>query len=166
MAEVSKLFDNKQLVHIASEIVVLSGLTFYFSSKNKRLLAHIEELSQRIEEQEDRIQKFEVFFNQKFDSFVQQVNMGFNQVGQNLSLLTKEKKIETKHTTPIITEIAKPVKSEKKVNFYSDNIVEEERSNNIVKKDDIVEEELSDSDLDEEIRDELNELDTSLKKET
>jgi hypothetical protein len=53
----SKLFENKQIIHIASEFVVLTGLTFYFSSKNKKLLEHIEDLSQRLEEQEDIIQK-------------------------------------------------------------------------------------------------------------
>jgi uncharacterized coiled-coil protein SlyX len=54
---VSSFLDNKQLVHIASEVVILLGVVFYFSSKNKKLLSHIEELSQRVEEQEDSIQK-------------------------------------------------------------------------------------------------------------
>jgi len=51
--------ENKQLVHIVAEVVVLVGVVFYFSSKNKKLSSHIEELAQRIEEQEDRIQKLE-----------------------------------------------------------------------------------------------------------
>lgn len=55
----SKLFENKQLIHIVSEVVVLIGLTFYFSSKNKKLLGHIEELAQTVEQQEDRLQKTE-----------------------------------------------------------------------------------------------------------
>lgn len=55
----SKLLDNKQLIHIASEIVVLVGLTFHFSKKNKLLLSHIEDVAQRLEEQDDIIQKHE-----------------------------------------------------------------------------------------------------------
>ena len=30
--------ENKQMIHIASEIVALVGLTFYFNQKNKKLL--------------------------------------------------------------------------------------------------------------------------------
>jgi hypothetical protein len=56
----SKLMENKQqMIHIASEIIVLIGLTFYFNQKNKKLLGHIEDLAQRIEEQEDILQKHE-----------------------------------------------------------------------------------------------------------
>ena len=43
------------MVHIVSEVVVLVGLAFYFNQKNKKLLAHIEDLAQRVEEQEDQI---------------------------------------------------------------------------------------------------------------
>ena len=60
----SKLLENKQIVHVATEIVVLIGLTFYFSSKNKKLLDHIEDLSQRLEDQEDMIQKHEQIIKQ------------------------------------------------------------------------------------------------------
>lgn len=55
----SKLMENKQLVHMASEVVVLMGLTFYFSQKNKKIMGHIEDLAQRVEEQEDLLQKHE-----------------------------------------------------------------------------------------------------------
>ena len=53
----SKFLENKQMVHIISETVVLIGMTFYFSQKNKKLTEKIEALSQRLEEQEDLIQK-------------------------------------------------------------------------------------------------------------
>ena len=45
----SKILENKQIIHIATEIVALMGIIFYFSSKNKKLLAHIEDLSQKHE---------------------------------------------------------------------------------------------------------------------
>jgi hypothetical protein len=60
----SKLIENKQIIHIATEIIVILGVTFYFSSKNKKLLEHIEDLSQRLEEQEDLIQKHEHIIKQ------------------------------------------------------------------------------------------------------
>lgn len=51
--------ENKQMIHIASEIVVIVGLTFYFNQQNKKLKGHIEDLAQRVEEQEDLLQKHE-----------------------------------------------------------------------------------------------------------
>jgi hypothetical protein len=61
----SKLLDNKPLmIHIVSEVAVIVGLTFYFNQKNKKLMAHIEDLSQRIEEQEDLLQKHEQIIKQ------------------------------------------------------------------------------------------------------
>lgn len=53
----TKLFDNKQIIHMVSEAVVLFGISFYFSSQNKKLMSHIEELAHRIEEQDDKIQQ-------------------------------------------------------------------------------------------------------------
>ena len=67
--------DTKQIIHIVSEIVVLIGLTFYFSSKNKKIQGHIEQLSQRLEEQEDKIQKLEAALQQAFVSFQQFQNV-------------------------------------------------------------------------------------------
>lgn len=79
----AKFLDNKQLVHIASEVVVLLGITFYFSSKNKALLGHIEELSQRIEEQEDKLQKLENSLQDANNNTVQ----NFTGLGTNLNIL-------------------------------------------------------------------------------
>lgn len=69
---VRKLLDNKQLVHIVSEIAVIFGVIFYFSSKNKKLSSHIDELAQRLEQQEDIIQKLSEKMNQ-LESGLQQV---------------------------------------------------------------------------------------------
>jgi len=55
----SKILENKQLIHVGTEIVALIGLTYYFYSKNKKLLENIENLSQRLDEQEDMVQKHE-----------------------------------------------------------------------------------------------------------
>lgn len=50
------MFENKDIIHIASEVVVLLGVVFYFSSKNKKLLDDMNALSDRVEEQEKQIQ--------------------------------------------------------------------------------------------------------------
>jgi hypothetical protein len=51
------LQNKQQATHVISEIVVLLGLIYYFSKKNRKLLLYIEDLSTRIEKQEDIIQK-------------------------------------------------------------------------------------------------------------
>lgn len=157
-----KLFDNKQLIHIASEVVVLIGLTFYFSSKNKKLLGHVEELAQKLEEQEDRIQKLETNLqqtHQKLDIIVQQMNSGFIRLNQEMTTKQTPKK-KTNHTEPIVKEVKEqPVRTPTKVQFTQKPSEPEEEEE---------EEEEEDSDLDDEIRAELEELvedDSSLKKE-
>lgn len=54
--KMAKLFNNKQMIHIATEAVAFMGLAVYFSSKNKQLLEHIEGLGARLEDQETQIQ--------------------------------------------------------------------------------------------------------------
>jgi hypothetical protein len=73
----AKLMENKQMIHIASEIVVVIGLTFYFNQKNKKLMSHIEDLSQRIEEQEDLLQKHEQIIKKLVES-IKQYQSEFN----------------------------------------------------------------------------------------
>ena len=64
------LTENKQtMAHIFSEIIVIVGLTFYFHQKNKKLLAHIEDLAQRVEEQEDLLQKHDLIIK-KFVGYI------------------------------------------------------------------------------------------------
>jgi hypothetical protein len=145
----SKLFENKQIIHIATEIVALIGIIFYFSSKNKKLLEHIEDLSQRLEDQEDLIQKHEQIIRQ----LVQAVN---NRGGTHKQLSPKVKKNKVSHpkrTKKELKSSPKPV-----VNF--DDEVEEIYEPQSKRSAATVEEYSSDddSDLDAEIADELQEL--------
>ena len=75
----SKLLENKQIIHIASEIVILLGLTFYFNQKNKKLLGYIEDLSQRVEEQEDLLQKHEEIIK-KLVEFINNIIVTLNAI--------------------------------------------------------------------------------------
>jgi hypothetical protein len=147
----SKLFENKQIIHIATEIVALIGIIFYFSSKNKKLLEHIEDLSQRLEDQEDLIQKHEQIIRQ----LVQAVN---NRGGTHKQLSPKLKKNKTSHpkrTKKVLQSTPKPV-----VNFDDVEEVEEMYEPQSKRSAATVEEYSSDddSDLDAEIADELQEL--------
>ena len=63
------------MVHILSEVVVVVGLTFYFNQKNKKLMAHIEDLAQRVEEQEDLLQKHDQIIQQLVDHIGKQQAM-------------------------------------------------------------------------------------------
>lgn len=95
-SEVSRILDNKQIIHIVSEVVVLIGIIFYFSSKNKKLTSNVEELAHRLEQQEDQIQ----LLTQKLDSLGQQMGNGFMQMGQTLS-----------QTADVVNELASKVES-------------------------------------------------------
>jgi hypothetical protein len=131
----SKLIENKNIIHIATEIVTIFGVIFYFSSKNKKLLEHIEDLSQRLEDQEDLIQKHEQIIKQLVIS-----------INKN-NITTKKKQLSPK---PVIKNIIK----RKKESSVPVTIEEEEESS---------EEENNSkgnesSDLDADLVDELQEL--------
>lgn len=70
---------NPLVLHIASEVVVLLGLTLYFSSKNRALANHINGLQHRLEEQESQIGALK--------QTVQQMSMAIGQLSQQLAQL-------------------------------------------------------------------------------
>jgi len=157
----SKLLENKQIIHIATEIVALIGIIFYFSSKNKKLLEHIEDLSQRLEDQEDLIQKHEQIIRQ----LVQAVNNRGHPPSPSPSPQpSKPKHVKRKKTlSPPKRPLARPPRQQPDkppVSFEDNEEVEETYEPQPVKSAAVVEEYSSDedSDLDAEIADELEEL--------
>lgn len=93
----STFMDNKQqLIHYASEILVLTGLVVYFSKKNKTMMTHIEDMLQRLEEQEETIQKHEKLIK----GLSEKVKM------LTINALQKQEKLNNPQTAPhiIITE--------------------------------------------------------------
>lgn len=155
----SKLLENKQIIHIATEIVALIGIIFYFSSKNKKLLEHIEDLSQRLEDQEDLIQKHEQIIRQ----LVQAVNNRGHPPSPSPQP-PKPKHVKRKKTpSPPKRPLARPPRQQPDkppVSFEDNEEVEETYEPQPVKSAAVVEEYSSDedSDLDAEIADELEEL--------
>jgi hypothetical protein len=125
----SSIIENKQLVHIGTEIVILAGLSYYFNNKNVKLLESIEVINLRLNQQEEMIQKQEMMIKKLMIK-----------VEQNHS--QRQPSIE-------------PKKISKKQNIVS---FEETDKINIVRIEE--DEEETESALDDEIEEELNELKT------
>ena len=133
------------MVHIISEVVVLVGLTFYFNQKNKKLLAHIEDLAQRVEEQEDLLQKHDRIIKQVVDHISKQ-----QQVMQQNVMSTRP---NNKPKTASLKKVSKPVQPPPvketppiRVHFAQKEDSESESESE------------SESDLDAELAEELNDL--------
>lgn len=96
-----KIFDNKHLIHIGAEIVVIAGISFYLSSKIKKQQSIIEELSQKLEDQEDRLQKtnrLAVDLNNGIAGYIkkndEQVNMLINTINDLRKDLDRQSKVQ------------------------------------------------------------------------
>lgn len=163
----SKLFtDNKQMmVHIVSEVVVLVGLTFYFNQKNKKLMAHIEDLAQRIEEQEDLLQKHDQIIKQLVDHVSKQQVAMQQQVTAPVRTANVIKKASPRRKLRVKRRLSSPPPTTPpveqhpvRVHFAEDKDPDPESES----------ESETEADLDNELQEELNDLvetDTSLKKE-
>ena len=66
--------DNKQIIHIATEVITIVGLTIYFSKQTKKLFESIETLTTSLNEQNEVIQKHENMINKLLET-VQQLSM-------------------------------------------------------------------------------------------
>lgn len=158
----SKILENKQVVHIACEVVALIGLVIHFSKKNTKLNSYIDEVVQRLEEQEELIKKHE----QLIGNLVQTINnMKYVQAQpvqeqpiQEQAIQQKSKKhsqsLQKKtHTMPPL-EPPKPVRriSQTKIDFNLDipQSKKEEKEDSSSSEDE--------EDLDAEIAEELQEL--------
>jgi len=148
----SKILENKQVVHIACEVVALIGLVIHFSKKNTKLNSYIDEVAQRLEEQEELIKKHE----QLIENLVQTINnMKYVQeqpIQQKSKKHSQSLKKKT-HTMPPL-EPPKPVRriSQTKIDFNLDipQSKEEEREDNSSSEDE--------EELDAELAEELQEL--------
>ena len=151
----SKLVENKQLIHIGTEVVVLVGLTFYFSQKNKKLIGHIEDLAQRVEDQEDMLQKHE----QIIRKLVETIN---NRPPTPTPTPThqayqKPKKVPvSRHRSAPLQVPQRPKSPPKKISFNESPSFEQLPSSS--EEEDEEDEEEDDDDLDSEIQAELEEL--------
>jgi hypothetical protein len=153
----SKLLQNPQIIHIISEAVVIIGITFYFSQKTKKLMNHINDLTQRLEDQEDIIQKHEQLILKLMNS-VDELNNKPNP-NQYLQQPLKQQPVKQQpisrppENVPIINVrrvVVGSGKKEPKVEEVKVEELEEEYTNEI--------EEDQEDDLDAELAEELAEL--------
>ena len=157
--------ENKQIIHIASEIVAFASLIYYFNQKNKKLLSHIQDLSQKMEEQAELLQKHEEVIT-KMTVFINQQKI--NSSSSETDSFNKKEQSKNRKKEPI-----KVVKSEPiKVSFKEDvpkqnNIIQRIEEISSESESESESESQSESDLDLELSEELKELEIekpSLKK--
>jgi hypothetical protein len=161
-----KLIDNKQIIHIATEIIVIVCLTFYFTKKTKVLTNKIDSLEEKIEAQKLIIQQHDQLIHKLIELINEQM-LHKNVVAETFQnqpvIIEKSKKIQpvkknineknTKPTTTLPKNTVKTVLHEKKyAPEHKVSIIEESAS----EKDE--EEEEEESDLDAELQEELGEL--------
>ena len=171
----SKIFENKQLIHIASEVVILVALVYYFNQKNRKLLNIVEDLAQRVEEQEDLIQKHEEIIKKMVEQINKLSSISPPQPSyytpQPLSQPKRTKppplqppqkqssKKSVRHIEPPVQPPVKQTRSPAQVSFSKPQHTVEETYDNY-------DDEEENSDLDAELAEELSELDTDdLKKQ-
>ena len=205
--------DNSRMIHIAAEVLVVSGLTSYVIYQNKKLNKTISELTVKLEEKDEMYSKLEAAVGQlnsvlgQMTQKLQQHDNGLNILSERINMLSEEsgsnsssgpsgpsgkdlsemfKKgksvsksvikgkgvpAETvkKHVKPVLKETPQ-VSRVSKIQFKKPIVEDDSDDDKVVGKSKISDD-LSDSDLDDEISQELAELeeldgeDFSLKKE-
>ena len=172
LIKMSKIFENKSiLIHLAVESVIILTITFYFSQKNKKLMGHINDLIERIEEQDDIIQKHEQLIN-NLSNAINDINYKITGEVKNIKLNTKQpENITPTLEETILNHLIKPDLNKSnnlKVHFMPQPL---RRSNlqpcnttskieeiDTTENTDIVETILEDENLDDELEEELSEL--------
>jgi len=123
----SSIIENKQLVHIGAEIVILAGVSYYFSNKNSKLLESIEVMNLRLNQQEEMLQKQDMLIKKLMVKVEQNQSPSRSSV-EPKKVIKKQNTVSFEEKTPVIV-----------------RVVEEE-------------DEETESNLDKEIEEELNEL--------
>jgi hypothetical protein len=164
----TKLFENKQqILHIVTEVIALIALTFYFSQKNKKMMSHIEDLSQRLEEQEEIIQKHDKIIEKlQAQLKAQQEFQAQQHYSYNINSKTQDKKQKIKTSSPKIVIVPSPIKLTMSPNNFLNSskiqeIDEETSENNDETKKNVIEdedEEEEEENLDKELEEELEDL--------
>jgi hypothetical protein len=189
----NSILENSRIIHIAAEVVVVSGLAAYVVYENRKLSTSVQELTVKLEERDEMCAKLEGSIEQlkivmsQMNQKIQQHENGLNILSDRISSISEasssetykksksavkvkaapEKVKEVKHVKPLFKETP-PVSRVSKIQFKKPVVESDSDDDKIVSKSSKSIEELSDSDLDDEISQELAELeevDSSLKKE-
>jgi len=139
----SSLLNNKIGIHIVSEVVVVLGMTLYFSSRIRKLTEIIEDLSQRLEEQEDVIQKHTQLLNR----LVKQCSNNGHTQPTPIQPTSNSNFIDQTQPTVTVQQVKDILSSQSKPTLKP-----------VVEKDESDEDESDEDDLDNDIENELAEL--------
>jgi hypothetical protein len=149
---------NFNVIHIIIEVAALCGVAVYFSNKINVLTKHVEELTHRLEEQEETIQKHEEILKKLISIRQQQVSnyrspSPVNSCVGGVCTVSSEK-IEQKHVTqPRAQSFEIPRQSVVAIlstESVSETSVKDSKLPLIT--------EVTEENLDEELKDELSEL--------
>ena len=147
----TNITENKQqMVHIIAEIVAMVAMVFYFNQKHKKVLTIVEDLSQRIEEQEELIQKHE--------EVIKKLVEGFNNT-QKVQPMTQQPMTQQPMTQQPMTqqssmEIQKTMQAEPKEYIVSEDL-DKELANELLELEepsDIIEVDTSDLGKNEDLK--------------
>jgi hypothetical protein len=176
--------DTKQIIHIASEVVIIGGITAFFINKTNSLSDQIEELCSTLQKQNDIIQQQSEII-QKHDNLILRLLNTVNILVQenenkseqcpiepkNISIKTESKpskKLSQNNlklplpqtinsTKQVLIMIPPQIKTENKIDNRVEEVIDDENSSNIVDNSSTI--------LDEELEEELRELDNELEDE-
>ena len=164
----SKILDKSQIIHIVSEIIVLFGLTFYFTQKNNKLMGFINDLNKKIEDQESIIQKHEQMILKLINN-VDNMDNKYNQYFAKIEFERNNKKDSRNVFEPVnninsipslIFEVSNNTKNNTKNNKTESKVEEiyENLNTDIEPEIEPEPEPELDTDLDAELAEELSEL--------
>jgi hypothetical protein len=133
----NRILEHKQIIHVVSEVVIIASVSYFFYQKNRKLSQEIENLTQLLQEQQNILEKHESLIKKLLQ------NQNYQQtVMQNKpKVVEKVKAIRKEVVLP-----SPPIKEEE----------EEPELPRVIRLDEP--EEKNDSDLDDEIQSEVNEL--------
>ena len=120
----SSIIENKQLVHIGAEIVILAGVSYYFSNKNAKLLESIEVINLRLNQQEEMIQKQDMLIKKLMIKVEQNHPKSQSSVVEPKKVTKKQSSVSFEEKTPIIVRIEEDDPEETESNL--DKEIEEE----------------------------------------
>lgn len=135
----SKFYEDKTFIHASCEIIVLLVLSYYFYRKNTELNTKIEELAKHMIEQ---------------NKIINILENKINVIGNHLSDLGKH----TESHNSILSDLQNKKRPRKFVKKEREESETEERPKMNTKIVELPESESSDSDLDDELQEELKNL--------
>ena len=140
----SLLFENKStLIHVTCEVVVLGVLVFWVNRKTSNLWEQVDDLSQRLEEQEEKIQNHERIIKQLIETINQS------------RVANQSQKPKTHKNQVIVKNVTEDIEDINVTNITINDLVEQSEDTT-----DLEELEETESEMDEALKEELEELKT------